>query len=594
MMKAICKKAFVGILSGVVLCAAIPVADTLELSNTTLTASAIGSRDYTIGDLTFTMYCPDGMSIVPENALRMEVTDCVDTAVSVTIPSEVYGVPVTAISNKAFADCTNLTQIEIPDSVMDIFAHSFDNTPFYENQNPENTPVIINGILVSMPETASTDIVIPEGVKTVSSGAIADKVHLTGVTLPDSVTRIGRAAFYCATELTKITLPPYLESIGEDAFYNCDRLTGIDLPNTVCSIEESAFDGCLSLTEADIPEGVTEIAKSAFLNTGLTRLTLPDTLTKIGAYAFQHCDDLTAVQLPESLQELGDYAFYSCDALAELNLPDALTEFGICAFQETAWLTATQAETPLLVHNGIAVDGSACVGAVTFPPDVTKIADGAFKNNTAIVSVTLPEHLELLGDSAFAGCSQLKSISIPADVTTFGTDIFASCTGLEQVTLPKNGMPVIPEGMFYNCTGLKKITIPEGVTVMEHDALESCRNLEQVSLPKSLTTVKHYVFSGCDALSTVLYNGTEDQWREIDIWWSTNSKLEQANLYFRHFGDVNLDGTVDITDLVLLSKAQLGVVSLNGVSAANGDGNDDGIADISDILLLLLLLESET
>ena len=57
MMKAICKKAFVGILSGVVLCAAIPVADTLELSNTTLTASAIGSRDYTIG-----VFLPQGFS----------------------------------------------------------------------------------------------------------------------------------------------------------------------------------------------------------------------------------------------------------------------------------------------------------------------------------------------------------------------------------------------------------------------------------------------------------------------------------------------------------------------------------------------------
>ncbi|MEN6461064.1 MAG: leucine-rich repeat domain-containing protein, partial [Syntrophomonas sp.] len=97
-----------------------------------------------------------------------------------------------------------------------------------------------------------------------------------------------------------ITIPSTLggvdvTSIGNYAFFNCTGLTNVTIPESVTSIGVSAFYGCASLTGITIPEGVTDIDAWAFHKcTGLTSITIPASVTNIGD-SFGGCTSLTNI-----------------------------------------------------------------------------------------------------------------------------------------------------------------------------------------------------------------------------------------------------------------------------------------------------------
>lgn len=102
--------------------------------------------------------------------------------------------------------------------------------------------------------------------------------------------------------------------IGESAFEKCSGLTGVTIPDSVTEIAYSAFRHCAGLTGITIPEGVEIIGECAFqFCGGLTAVTIPDTVTQIDDWAFSHCKSLTSVTIPGSVVEIGNGAFEYCD-----------------------------------------------------------------------------------------------------------------------------------------------------------------------------------------------------------------------------------------------------------------------------------------
>lgn len=130
------------------------------------------------------------------------ITDCEYSATEIVIPSEINGLPVTKIDYGAFYNCTRLTSITIPSSVVNIYGTAFENCS-----------------------------------------------KLTSVTIPDSVTSIGEKTFSYCYALESVTIQGGVKSIGEEAFARCSKLASITIPDSVTNIYRDAFYRCSSLTD---------------------------------------------------------------------------------------------------------------------------------------------------------------------------------------------------------------------------------------------------------------------------------------------------------------------------------------------------------
>ena len=211
---------------------------------------------------------------------------------------------------------------------------------------------------VGGPTNISGAIEIPQKViinsKTYTVTAVHDKGFkncslLTSVTIPNSVTSIGYSAFEGCSKLTSVTIGNSVETIGYSAFFGCYGLSSVTIPNSVTSIGAVAFAHCSGLTSVTIGNSVETIGEFAFSCDNLTdinvnsenthyssingvlydknastlilcppkktSLTIPNSVTSIGDYAFSDCSGLTSVTIGNSVETIGDYAFDGCPKL---------------------------------------------------------------------------------------------------------------------------------------------------------------------------------------------------------------------------------------------------------------------------------------
>ena len=240
-----------------------------------------------------------------------------------------------------------------------------------------------------------------------TGGAVIIPATHSGV----AVTEIGSAddglddgfGAFQGVNVTSITIPASVKYIGPNAFGSywtgSENLGGkiatvTFAPNSqLTTIDERAFANCQQLTGITLPDSVTTIGDYAFSNTGLTSITLPNSLTAIGNAAFGNTG-LTSIHIPASVITLGNNCFSSLTGLT----------------------------------------------SVTFAPNshLTTIGDSCFYNLTGLTSIILPDSLITIGSGAFQGCNGLTSIIIPANVTTIGNYVFAPCTSLTTVEFKGN------------------------------------------------------------------------------------------------------------------------------------------------------------
>ena len=226
---------------------------------------------------------------------------------------------------------------------------------------------------------------------------------------------------------------------------------------TVTGIGRSAFYGCSGLTSVTIPNSVTYIGRSAFYGcSSLTRVTIPSSVTDIEDSAFSGCSGLTSVTIPNSVTEIGVSAFYGCSSLTSVTIPNSVTIIGVSAFEYCSGLTS-----------------------VTIPSSVTKIEGSTFWGCSSLTSVTIPNSVTYIGNNAFRGCSSLTSASIPNSVTDIESYAFYGCRGLTSVTIP-NSVTIIGSSAFSGCSGLTSVTIPNSVTDIRSSAFSGCNSLKSI------------------------------------------------------------------------------------------------------------------
>ena len=470
-----------------------------------------------------------------------------------------YGVDYISVS--AFGGCKNLVSITIPDSVTEIGEYAFSGC------------------------TSLESITIPDSVTSIGEDVFYGCTALTSITIPDSVTSIGGYAFYDCTALTNINIPSSVRSIGNNAFENCSALAEIQIDagnlfyasengvlfdkekielicypagkqdssytisNSVKCIGGSAFKGCTALTSVTIPDSVTSIGSWAFYNTayyndathwendvlyiGNHLIKANDTLGLGGAYtvragtktiadeAFDFCNLLESITIPDSVTSIGDWAFAGCSLLTNITIPDSVTSIGRWTFYGCTALTS-----------------------VTIPDSVISIDDGAFYGCIELTSITIPDSVTSIGEDAFSYCAALTSITLPDSVTSIGDWTFSYCTSLTGVTIP-NSVTRIGEYAFYNCTALTSITLPDSVTSLGWYVFEDCTALTSVTIPYSVTSIGEDAFYGCTLLTTIYgYTGSyaETYANENDIPFETLGDVPLAFTY-----QILDDGTICIT-----------------------------------------------
>ena len=283
--------------------------------------------------------------------------------------------------------------------------------------------------------TSLTSVTIPDSVISIGNEAFYNCSGLTSLVIPDSVTSIGNYAFLGCSGLTSVSIGSGVTSIGNWAFSGCSGLTSVTIPAGVTSIGWNAFEYCNNIQTATIPaiaiseisknslktvviNGGTEIANNAFYNcSGLTSVTIPDSVTSIGNYAFEDCSGLTSVSIGSSVTSIGSSAFSGCVKLIEVYnkssngyvayyAKNVYTAEGGSRITDTAdgfrfFYDGTEAY--LLGYYGSETD-------ITLPESFTaydgtevtsySVYNYAFYNNINLTSVTIPGSVASIGSKA--------------------------------------------------------------------------------------------------------------------------------------------------------------------------------------------------
>ena len=268
--------------------------------------------------------------------------------------------------------------------------------------------------------------------------------------------------------------------IGEKAFYLCSGLTSITIPNSVTSIDERAFSGCRGLTAVTIPNSVTYIGNHAFEDCrNLTSITIPNSVTYIGYSAFEECERLISIDIPNNVTSIRKNAFKGCEGLTYVTIPNSVTAIEDFAFNECRNLTSVTIPNSVTLIGSSAFSSCSSLTLVNIPNSVTLIDAAAFKNCINLTSVTIPNSVITIGSSAFYYCNNLTSVNIPNSVTFIGNSAFAYCSSLTSVSIP-NSLTTIEENTFANCTNLTSVTIPKSIKSIPYRFLYYCKSLKDV------------------------------------------------------------------------------------------------------------------
>lgn len=426
--------------------------------------------------------CTDVDIVIPYTNNGLAVTAIGDSAfinnsslTSVTIPNSVTHIGVTAFNNchslKSITISNNLASIENAvfgrcDSLKEVYISditSWCNISFY---NPYSNPLAYGAKLYLNGELVNS-LVIPDNVSTIKSYVFYNSSSLTSITLGKNITSINSFAFYNCTSLSTVIFAEdnICEKICRFAFENCSSLTSITLGKNITSIESKAFLNCTSLKNITIPDSLTSIGKYAFEGCYSIKYNEYDNAYYLGneknpyvllmkangnsinsciinentriiyCYAFEGCSKLTSIKIPNNIISIGYYAFNNCTSIKNVYFLGNLENWCNISFGSTddqLTFSSSSTDNPIYYTENLYIDGKLLTHLV-IPDTVTKINKFAFSGYEKLSSITIPNSVTFIGTGAFSSCTSLTSITIPKSITTIEYHAFDRCGRLVEV-----------------------------------------------------------------------------------------------------------------------------------------------------------------
>ncbi len=376
---------------------------------------------------------------------------------------------------------------------------------------------------------------------------------IKSIIIPNTVRSIGDWVFYGCSNLQKIVIPSSVTSMGNCLFRQCNNLQEMHYEGTLeqwCNIDFCEYEG-----------NPTEYAKEIYINGQKIdeELIIPEGVKEIKKKAFSGNKTIKSVTIPSSVISIGVGAFEECSNLQEIHYEGTLAQWCNIDF---GWSGGNPMEYAMKVY----INGQELGEELIIPAGIKEIKGNAFYGNKIIKSITIPSDVTSIGVDAFKECSNLQEIHyegtlaqwcnidfgssggnpmkyakkvyingqelgeeliIPAGIKEIKENAFYGNKIIKSVTIP-SGVISLGYGAFEECSNVKKIEISNSVTRIARSAFEKCINLQSIVISSSVASIGDLAFDNCINLQEIHYEGTLEQWCNIDFYSYHSNPMEYA------------------------------------------------------------------
>ena len=567
----------------------------LEKVNIPNTVVSIGKKAFRTCTSFRKISLPDKITVIEDDTFM----HC--TALNeISMPEHLF-----SIGRTAFESCTSLRMISIPGTVKNIGFGAFRDCYSLKNITlPEGLTRIEEELFYGC--GCLEEIILPNSLIEIDAHAFSECKCLKNIVLPHNICKMSDDVFegctalesitandYCINQLlrkvpfisTNLKLHPHIDddmlykdesgviyrndfkelvfcpkdingnyivregtkTICQYAFEKCKDLKSVELPDTLENIEAFAFSECSSLANIALPSNLKHIGCAAFCKSGIKKIIIPKSVTRIDFYntgiedelsgydtkedsqsrirhvgLFESCEALESVEIQAPITELHHSMFDDCQRLEILTIPGTVTNIQSAAFFRRNRLKK-------IVFNGTKIQWDSVKGKRYIPNDIEEItyieADESSRKdiyqkyvnmiteNGELIKVlkgnngdeiTVPDNISKLGGKCFYACSGfLKKVILPDNLEEISNDAFQSCYKLEEITIPDN-VSVIGSKAFYNCSSLKTVKLPRKLKTIERSCFEECRSLVSVTLPDGVEAIGTETFKECISLTDII------------------------------------------------------------------------------------------
>lgn len=383
------------------------------------------------------------------------------------------------------------------------------------------------------------------GVSGIQYGFLMGVENVIEVIIPNNITSLPNDVFRGCSNLEKVVLPNGISSIGSMFCYGCGNLVELNLPDGLENIGITFLCMC-GLDEVIFPYGISVITANTLNGSNVSNIVIPKSVTSIGNYVLQSCQNLSYIEIPNSVESIGAL-FGQGSSLTTIKFcSETPPTMGVglvngnfdCSFHVPEGSRVNYMNTAgyppepkryveyptlksklvglgkiledKLLDDGIAADWTD--GLNTLADDVSKIGEedilGVGTINTTALDfrnlvnqVNVPSNVTEIGDRSFVWFN-ITSCTLPNGLTSIGSYAFYK-SKLNTLTIPSTVSTI---GAYaFGSTNLTTIIIPANVQILDYRTFSNCSRLVEVSFASnsSLTTIRDYAFYYCYSLQEI-------------------------------------------------------------------------------------------